>query len=262
MLSKNKSVKASRFCDFYPQSPIHKLSMTLTDICVTRLGSQKAFLGGKEMLCTVFHTSLISPQWPDWAWDSCSPRRSISLLSFSLHGESAVCQAWQLSKQVREGKKSQYVWESVDCTWITIFIVSSKHLISLVSTSILPFRNGLNPARSSAEGYVSLSLPEHDIASADQHRRKQQQRHSRQGPRSPSSQSLSVAVYLRIWLSSNSPGDISSLYSSTEHSGCPGGRHRARSGRHIWKQKSIQHKGALSAIHPCHPGQAEPLSTT
>lgn len=79
-----------------------------------------------------------------------------------------------------------------------MFIVSSKYLISLVSTSILPFRIGCYPARSSAEDYISLGPPQNNIAGADWCRRKQQQWHSRQGPRSPSSRSLSVVVYLQI----------------------------------------------------------------
>jgi len=103
-----------------------------------------------------------------------------------------------LKKNLEREKKSQYISENVDCTWVTVFIVSSKHLISLVSTSILPFRNGLHPAGSSAVGYISLSLPEHDVVGVGGCRRRQQQRHSRPGPRSPSSWSLGVAVYLQI----------------------------------------------------------------
>lgn len=195
------------------------------------------------MLCTIFHTGLVTPQWH---------RLSMGLVPSlkQYHLPSVFQPQWKVVRVLSDNfddspnklereKKTQYIWESIGCSQVTISIVSLKHLLSLVSASALPFRNGLNPARSPAEGYISLSLPEHDIAGADRHRRKQQQWHSRQGPRSPSRWSLSIAVYLQMWLRSNSPGDISSFYSSTRCLGCQGRRHRAHSGGWVWKQKSI-----------------------
>lgn len=77
----------------------------------------------------------------------------------------------------------------------------------------MPFRNGLNRTRSSAEGYISLSLSM-TLQVQTCAEGKQQHHHSRQGPRSPSSQSFSIAVYLLIHLGFNSPGGISSFFSS------------------------------------------------
>lgn len=125
-----------------------------------------------------------------------------------------------------------------------ICIVSSRHLTPLVPASVFVLLEWTEPCQEVCRR-LHLSQP----ACAWHSRCPLAQMEAaaaalRAGPRSPSSWALIIAVCLQLWLSSNSPGDISRFYSSGVQE-MLGRRCRGSLGRQTWKEKSTEHTGML-----------------